>query len=103
MSIIYTKKITPAAVNKIRASEAFIALITNNFIEEKGRYAECEIAEQLNKPMYAIIKKNVKWEKFKKFPWRKIYFCEELDHVHSDEIIKDLNQDLDMYKAIKRI
>ena len=98
MTIIYSKKMTPAAITKIKKAEAFIAYITENFIKDDSKEDECRVAELWNKPMYAIIKKDVNWDKYKKYPWRKTY---QLPNDIS--ISKDIKQDLDFIKKINNI
>jgi len=103
MTIIYSKKVTPASVASIKKSEAFIAFVTEAFIKEKERYAECLLAAELGKPMYAIVKKEAReWSGLNQFelPWRKIYYTEEQP---PDSIVKDIEKDLEFYKKVKEL
>jgi len=100
MTIIYSKKITPLTIARIKKSDAFIALITNNFIKE-DRGEECKIAEQLNKPMYAIVEEGTTWDKYKELPWRKIlYFKKEANHSGIEAVVKEIEKDLKWYRSI---
>jgi len=99
MTIIFSKKITPASVTKIKDSEGFIALITENFVKDERCLTECKIAQELNKPMYAIIKDKKAWNKIEnQFHWRKILnFQEETPTT----ITKKIKQDLEFIRAIE--
>lgn len=77
----------------IKTKNIAIFFITKKFIKEKERYEEAMLAESLSKVMYAVIKKGVRWERFKKFPWRNVYYFstkEELQKI-MHEIIIDIN------------
>jgi len=98
MTIIYSKKVTPAARMRIRQSDAFIAIITKDFIKE-DRFEECRWAEELNKPMYAVISdKKLDWEKVKSLPWRKIFYVE--DYKSKEDLVKEIEKDLKWYRSI---
>lgn len=89
LTIVYFTELTPSAIQKIKKSDAFIALVTENFVEDKKCLEECRLAEKLNKPMYAIVKDENAWEKIKdKFMWRKIFTIKQGDF--GKEIEKDL-------------
>jgi len=100
MTIIFSNKVTPSTLAKIKTSEGFIALVTEKFIEEEGRIDECRIAKECNKPMYAIVKEGVGWNLEFEFPWRKIYYYKELEK-EGREIINDIQKDLELYKAVQ--
>lgn len=109
-------------ITKIKESSAFIAFVTERFIEQKEKkYRECKLAEELNKPMYAIVENRVvkemviltdgssslevreipvSWLPFENLPWRKIYYCEDGRPLES--IVKDIEEDLAWYKSIQR-
>lgn len=99
MTIIFSKKITPASVTKIKESEAFIAFITENFVKDERCLAECRMAQEANKPMYAVIKDKNAWNKIKnQFQWRKtLRFQDETP----DTVVKKIRQDLDFIRAIE--
>ena len=70
-----------------------IFLISKKSVKNKKRYQECEYAFSLNKLMYVVIKNNVRWRKYKKFPWRKIYYYTDACELPCimKEIISDAN------------
>lgn len=91
--IIYSK-ITPAAIDKIKKSEAFLAVITKVFIEDEKCLEECQLAQDMNKPMYAIIKDKEAWKKIEnKFMWRQSFPAES----GFEKIIK---KDLEIIRAV---
>lgn len=99
MTIIYSEKITPSTMAKLKRSDGFIALITEAFVsQQEQKYAECKMAEELNKPMYAIVKKGIDWSIFQTFQWRKIYYYEGTKP--SEAIAKAIQKDLKWYKSI---
>ena len=65
------------SIKKIKNSEAFIALITNNFIKDENCMEECKEAEKHNKPMYAVVRDEEAWKKIEhKYLWRKDFPAE---------------------------
>lgn len=99
MTIIFSKKITPASVTKIKKSEAFIAFITENFVKDKRCLTECKIAQETNKPMYAVIKDKEAWNKIKnQFQWRKTLSFQEETPI---TVVEKIRQDLDFIRAIE--
>ncbi len=99
MTIIFSEKVTPSTLARIKKSEAFVAFITKAFVARpEKRYAECKMAEKLNKPMYAIVEKGIDWSSFQKFGWRKIYYYEIKP---SESIVKDIEKDLKWFKQIR--
>ena len=98
MTIIYSKKVTPATLTRIKRSDGFIALITKAFVSQhEQKYAECKIAEEQNKPMYAIVEKGIDWSIFRSFQWRKIFYYEGTKPP--ERIAKDIQEDLQWYKG----
>ena len=95
MTSIWSNKNKQSAVNKIKNSEAFFAIITKNFVNDEKCLEECRIAEKMNKPMYAIIKDWKAWKKIEhKFMWRKnVPFIADFDkYIEKDlEIIRSIN------------
>lgn len=108
-------------IEKIKESAAFIAYITERFIEQKEKkYRECKMAEELNKPMYAVVDQEVArelvvvtdassgllevrkiavdWPPFEDLPWRKICYCED----GSESIAKDIEDDLVWFRSIRQ-
>lgn len=66
--------LTQEAITKIKTSEAFIALITPHFLKDEKCLEECKLAEELHKPMYAIIIDKETWEILRnRYDWRKEY------------------------------
>jgi len=100
MTIIYSKKVKPSSLAKIKRSDAFIALVTENFVKEEGRIDECRIAKACNKPMYAMVKEGIEWNLEFEFPWRKIYYYKRLEE-EGREITEDIQKDLGLYKAVQ--
>lgn len=97
MTIIFSK-ITPSTVAKIKNSEAFLAAITENFVKDKDKHVECSIAAELDKPMYAIVEENTKWDKLEKaFLWRKIYYLKDME---PEEIMEDIKKDLEFLRKV---
>ena len=98
MTIIFSEKITPSTLARIKKSDAFVALITTAFVAHpEKRYAECKMAKELNKPMYVIVKKGIDWSLFQTFEWRKIFYYEDKP---SESIVKDIEKDLKWYRSI---
>ena len=58
-----------------------VCFITKEFIKDKHRIEHCDIACEKNKVMYAAVKKGTRWNKFKKYPWRKIVYFETEDEL----------------------
>lgn len=93
MTIIYTK-ITPASVTRIKKSEAFLTVITENFVKDKKCLEECQLAQDINKPMYAIIKDPKAWNKIKNsFMWRQSFPAKS-------GFEKKIKKDLEMIRAV---
>ena len=65
----------------IYKSEVIVCFITKNFVKDKHRIEHCDIACKKNKVMYAAVKKGTRWNKFKKYPWRKIVYFETEDEL----------------------
>ena len=77
----------------IKSQKVFICFITKRFVRQAKRREECDLAESLNRLMYAAVKRGTWWRKFKKYPWRKVYYfdCkEDLEHIMRD-IYADMN------------
>lgn len=82
-------------IKKIKNSEAFVAVITENFIKEEKRLEECKIAEENNKPMYAIIADSESWKKIQnQFMWRKSFNANQA-------FLKEIKEDLEIIRAVK--
>lgn len=76
----------------IAESDAFLAIITEHFVVEPERYEECVIAEKMGKTMIALVKEDVSWEKFKRFPWVEVV------------VFKDVEKDREkIVRAIRRL
>ena len=80
----------------LRNSEIVVFFITKAFVKDKQRREHCDIACNENKVMYAAVKKGTRWNKFKKYPWRKIEYFETGDDLK--KIMKIFYKD---YKWIK--
>jgi len=81
-------------MNKIKTSEAFVAVISENFIADEKKIEECRYAEKLNKPMYAIIKDKQAWDKIKnRFMWRKAY-------PFGEDSVVEMKDDLNIIRAV---
>lgn len=95
MMIIYSKK-TTETTQTIQKSEAFVAFITKNFLKAEEKKAECDIAEKLNKPMYAIVDPDIDWEKeyIRKYPWNGIYYKTEKT---PEQIVHEIQVDLKLW------
>ena len=101
MTIIFSTKVTPSTEARVKKAAGFIALITKAFIEQsKQKYAECKLAEELNKPMYAVVEKGIEWTLFKTFGWRKIFYYEDKP---PESIAKEIEEDLRWFKQIRNI
>jgi len=80
----------------IEHSCAFLAVITERFVGQDGRYKECEAAASLmTKPMYAIVQRGTNWDKFKDFPWRRVFFYD----WNFEAAVEDIEKDLDFFKT----
>lgn len=89
------KKTTTNIVDKIKTSEAFVAIISKNFVIDETKLKECQMAEKMNKPMYAFIKDQEAWEQIKdRFMWRKSFPV-------SEQGINEMRQDLQIIRAVK--
>lgn len=77
----------------ISSKKALICFITKKFMKQAERREECDLAESLNTIMYAAVKKGTRWRKFKKYPWRKIYYygCKEDITAIMSDIFKDIS------------
>lgn len=85
---------------KIQSAEAFVAVITPEFIKLKEKkIKECYEAVEANKPMYAIVKKGTKWAEFEQLPWRQVFFFS--DHSVLQSIFIKIKGDLDNYRTIQ--
>ena len=84
------------AAERIGRSDAFVALITENYLKEPERVEECERATELDKPMYAVVWSGAA-EGFEavlaRFPWRIVF------RVSGEEGLKEaagrIREDLD--------
>lgn len=83
------------AAELIGRSDAFVALITENYLKEPERVEECERAAELDKPMYAVVLPGAA-EGFRglaRFPWRIVF------RVSGEEGLKEaagrIREDLD--------
>lgn len=68
-------------MNNIEKKDVLLAFITKNFIKEKFRWEETQLAVEKNKIMYAIVKKGTRLKKYKKLPWRKIYYFKNQEEL----------------------
>lgn len=92
--IITKKTISKQSELNIETAEGFIAIITEHFVTDEKCLEECRVAEELNKPMYAIIKDKKAWETVKdKFNWRKSLPV-------SEQATKTIKEDLQMIKGV---
>ena len=82
----------------IKRGKLLIALINPKFVEDEKNYEICQYAASQNKLMYAIVKENTKCEKFKTFPWRKVYYYTSIDDL--SDILREIKKDKDFYEAI---
>lgn len=83
------------SIKKIKKSEAFIAIITENFVSDEKCLEECKYAEKLEKPMYAVIKNKEAWKNVKnKFMWR-------LSLPAEKGFDKKIKEDLYIIRAVK--
>jgi len=86
---------------KIESAEAFIAVITPEFIKLKEKkMKDCYDAIEANKPMYAIVKKDTKWSEFEQLPWRKVFFFSDFSVLQS--IFTKIKGDIDNYRTVQR-
>ncbi len=92
--IITKKPISKQSELNIETSEGFIAIITEHFVTDEKCLEECRVAEELNKPMYAIVKDEKAWKTIQdKFSWRK-------NLPVSQNATKIIKEDLQMFKGV---
>ena len=85
---------------KIESAEAFIAVITPEFMRLKEKkMKDCQDAIEANKPMYALVKKDTKWAEFEQLPWRKVFFFSDFSILQS--IFIKIKGDIDNYKTVQ--
>lgn len=75
-------------------------MITEKFLAKSTEYLKlCDLAAELNKPMYVVIKDGANWDEFKQFPWRlpPLFFENEEEF---DEAIRKIRLDLDFIDKV---
>jgi len=82
----------------IKRGKLLIALINPKFVEDKRNYEICRYAASQNKLMYAIIKQDTDYKKFKTFPWRKIYYYTNINDL--SDILRKIKKDKNFYEAV---
>lgn len=75
--------------------KAFVVIIGKHYVSNENNYKLCLETEKLNIPMYAIVISGTDWDKFKKFPWRKIIYINNIDDL--EEAFWQIKKDLDFY------
>jgi hypothetical protein len=84
----------------IKKAEAMVAFITTRFIEDEQKLEECRTAQQLNKPMYAFVRKDIVWDKYKDFLWRKVFYWDDTTTDYEiKKILREIRDDLAFIKA----
>lgn len=84
----------------IKKAEAMVAFVTTRFIEDEQKLEECRTAEQLNKPMYAFVRKDVVWDKYKDFGWRKVFYWDDTTTDYEiKKFLREIRDDLAFIKA----
>ena len=87
-------------MDKILKCPIFIAVITSKFVKDEESYHICSYANSLGKIMYAVVKRGTRWDSFKHFDWRKVYYFKNSDEF--PEIIGDIKRDFNFLKAVMR-
>ena len=82
-------------LRSIHSQKVLVCFITKKFVKQRGRREECDLAMSLNKLMYAAVKKGTRWNRFKKYPWRQVYFYECKDDIA--RIMRDVYSDMNFY------
>jgi hypothetical protein len=78
----------------IKNKQVVICFITRKFIKDKNRKIQCDVAEENKKIMYAVVRKGTWWHRYKKYPWRQIYYFKEKAEI--PKIMVDIYMDLDI-------
>jgi len=79
----------------MQVGKAFVVILGKNYVANKENYELCLEAEKLNIPMYALVISGTNWDKFKKFPWRKVIYISNPDDL--EKALNNIKKDLDFY------
>jgi hypothetical protein len=77
--------------------DAAVFFFSKKSAKNKKRFKECEFAFSLNKLMYAVVKEGTRWKKYKKLPWRKVYFYADKNELAC--IMRAIMVDINLVRA----
>jgi hypothetical protein len=80
-------------------TEAYIAIITSNFINSEEKKKDCEKAALMNIPMYALVDEGLDMGWAKEYEWRKIYHFRNNTDIFG--ILIELQKDIAFYLRVK--
>lgn len=75
--------------------KAFVAILGKAYIQNEKNLQLCSKIEKLQIPMYAIVISGTDWDKFKDFPWRKVYQVDNIEELQV--VMKYIKDDIDLY------